>query len=820
MFPGSHGSNSPGHQAGGGLPTLTSPSFKMSSDLRSSHRHDDASLTQSPPASPFCHGLRTGLPFFTVALAHSLAVSAGAQSTGRSEHHADDGNTLELPTLTVDEQRKAVSSPKFTVPLVDTPQTIAVVSSDIFNAQGATNLSEVLRNTPGITFAAGEGGSVASGDSFFMRGFDASNSIFIDGVRDTGAYNRDTYNLEQVEIAKGPAGADTGRGGSSGYINLATKTPRVTASESGQLAIGASEDGDPQKRATIDINQPVSDHSAFRVEGVWQDSGVPGRDHINNSNWGVSPSFAFGLGTATKLTLAATFDKINNLPDSGLPIVALPGVNLPGGTPAVVDQSNSYSLTNQDFDHVNRISLTARVEHDFSGTVRATNQTKWIETDRDALTSYFQNANSTVTTFAPTTTAINPATGEVPPSYITYDPATGLAVARRIRNETNNQILSNQTNLATQFSTGPVYHSASAGLELSRERQDAPAWQPVGGPATSLVNPDPDRVATAAQTPYLPSNRPYAKGLIDTAAVYLFDTMQLSPKFLLNASLRWETYSIDYESLAPVTIAAPAPTISKLSINDELLSWKTGLVFKPNAHGSLYVAFANTGTPPGSGFVLSSTANNQNNPNLKPQESRNYEVGAKWDCFKERVSANLAFYRSENLNNVSTDAVTGLITQDISQTSEGVEFGVSGKLTKNWLVFGGVGYIDTSYHASGTTSAANDGAGLRFTPRVSGNLWTTYAVAKRLTIGGGVQYSDSVVRSTANAQTPTATTITSIPDYWLVNLMAAYAVNKNVSLRLNINNVFNEDSYRLNNNGGRYYPGTPRNFLLTADWKF
>ena len=783
-----------------------------------SPRPNAALAEASLAASPSAFSLRAGLPVF--ALAQSLALTALAQESPAAGSDHEEENTWELPTLTVDEQRKAVSSPKFTVPLVDTPQTISVVSSDIFNAQGATNLSEVLRNTPGITFAAGEGGNVASGDSFFMRGFDTSNSIFIDGVRDTGGYSRDTYNIEQVEIAKGPAGADTGRGGSSGYVNLATKTPRIKASQSGQFALGYSEDGDPQKRATLDVNEPLSANSAFRVAAVWQDSGVPGRELINNRNWGVSPSLAVGIGTATRFTLAATIDRIDGLPDSGLPIVALPGVTLPGGTPAIVDQSNSYSLPGQDFDHVDRMSLTARVEHDFSGSIRLTNQTKWIDTERDALTSYFQNSASTVTTFAPATTPVNPATGTTPPSYVTYDPATGLTVARRLHNETDNEILSNLTNLATQFSTGPVYHSFSAGLELSRENQDAPTWQPVGGPATNLFSPDASRLANAAQTPYLAANLPFSNARIDTAALYAFDTLQLSPKFLLNASVRWESYKIDYESLAASTASVPAPVLSKLSVKDDIFSWKTGLVFKPVSNGSLYVAFANSGTPPGSGFALSATANNQNNPNLKPQESRNYELGAKWEFLRGRLSTSLALYRSENLNTVSNDAITGLVTQDISQTSEGIEFGVSGKLTKDWLIFGGLGYIDTTYHAAGTTSSANDGAGLRFTPRLSGNIWTTYALAKRLTIGGGVQYSDSVVRSTANNQAPTAATITGIPDYWLLNLMAAYAVNDKLTLRLNINNALDEETYRLNNNGGRYYPGAPRNFLLTADWKF
>jgi catecholate siderophore receptor len=750
------------------------------------------------------------MPAATLALA--LAGSLHADMA------AGDG-ILEMPKLTVDEQRKAVSSPKFTVPLVDTPQTISVITSDIFNAQSATNLSEVLRNTPGITFAAGEGGSVAAGDSFYMRGFDASGSIFVDGVRDTGAYNRDTYNLEQVEIAKGPAGADTGRGGSSGYINLATKTPRIATSQSGQVVFGAAAEGDPQKRTTIDLNEPFSGTTAGRVAAVWQDSGVPGRDHVNNRNWGVSPSLAFGLGTDTKITLAASFDKIASLPDSGLPVAALPEVVLPGGSPVAVDQSNSYGLPSRDFDHVRRSSLTARLEHDFSGSLRLTNQTKWIKTDRDAVTSYFQNSSTTVTTFAPATTPVNPATGATPPSFVTYDPVTGLVTPRRIHNETANQILSNQTNLATQFSTGRFAHSASAGLELSREEQTTPTWQAVGGPPTSLLNPDANRAASAAQTPYLPPNQPCTKGRIDTAALYAFDTIQLSPRLLLNASLRGEHYAIDCKSLAAVTATVPAPVLTRISVADNIFNWKTGLVFKPAANGSLYVAFANTSTPPGSSFTLSSTAGNQNNPDLKPQESRNYELGAKWEFLHGRLTTNLAFYRSENLNFTSTDAVTGLLTQDIRQLVQGVEFGISGKLNQDWLIFGGFGYIDSEYQADGTTAAANDGASLRFTPRLSGNLWTTWALAKRLTVGGGLQYSDSVARSTITAQAPTATSIPNIPDYWLVNLMSAYAVNNRLTLRLNVNNVFAAQTYRLNNNGGRYYPGISRSFLFTADWK-
>src|SRR5687768_2308427 len=112
------------------------------------------------------------------------------------------------------------SSPKFTQPLVDTPQTIAVISDEVLLQQGATTLSQALRNTPGVTFLMGENGNTATGDSIFMRGFDTQGSIFIDGIRDLGTVSRDTFNTQQVEIAKGPAGPDYGRSAASGYVNL------------------------------------------------------------------------------------------------------------------------------------------------------------------------------------------------------------------------------------------------------------------------------------------------------------------------------------------------------------------------------------------------------------------------------------------------------------------------------------------------------------------------------------------------------------------------------------------------------------------------
>lgn len=744
------------------------------------------------------------------ALSLLLGAQAGAQSPQSPAPSASTNSPARLSEVVVRDTQEAafkadtVSSPKFTQPLLDTPQTIVAIPKEVFTQQGAASLSDVLRNTPGITFAAGEGGNVASGDSFFMRGFDASNNIFVDGVRNSGAITRDVFNLEQVEVAKGPAGADNGRGGSSGYVNLVTKSPRLTPAYNGTFSYGSAD----QKRLTADFNQPTPlgekgdwlQGSAVRLNGLWQEGGVPGRDSVSNSGWAVAPSMALGLGTPTRVVLRGSFTEQDNLPDSGLPVAALPGsVPTTPATPSI-RQDNYYGIANQDFERVDSGSINAQVEHDLSGDLTLRNQTVYTRTSRDALITYFQNSGATM-----------------------YDPATGLVSPRRIRNQTENEILSNQFNATATVETGPVEHALSSGIELSRETQRVPTWTAVAGPSTSIVAPDPYRAVTAAQTPFQAANKPYADGEIDTGALYVFDTLKLSEQVQLLGSLRWEYYQVDGTTLAGSTNAAARTPVS-LSSDGDLLSWKSGIVVKPAPNGSVYFSVANSLQPPGTTFTLSSATNNLNNAEglFDPVENRNYEVGTKWEFFQNKLSTSLALYRSENRNNLVQDTATLEFVQDQENIVEGVELGVSGRITESWFVFGGVGYADSEYIApAGTSGADTSGAALRFTPRLSGSLWTSYKLPIGLIIGGGVQYTDAVLRSTAGTVPgATPTSIPSTQDYWVLNTMLGYDFGRNFSLRLNVNNVTGEDYYRLNNNGGRYYPGIPRSFLLTASLSF
>ena len=235
--------------------------------------------------------------------------------------HSD--NTVRLDVGLADRvegvgQSPTVASPKFTAPLRDVPQTISIIPQAVIQQQGATTLRDVLRNVPGITFQAGEGGGGLPGDTFSLRGFSAGNDMFVDGIRDTGGYSRDAFNLEQVEVAKGPSSSIAGRGSTGGAINQVTKSPHMQESYGGTIGVGNAS----YRRGTVDLNQPIGESSsgaALRLSAMWTDAGVPGRDIVENSSWGVAPSLAFGLGSPTQVTLKYQHLTQNNVPDYGLP---------------------------------------------------------------------------------------------------------------------------------------------------------------------------------------------------------------------------------------------------------------------------------------------------------------------------------------------------------------------------------------------------------------------------------------------------------------------------------------------------------------------
>jgi catecholate siderophore receptor len=719
----------------------------------------------------------------------------------------------------------AVSSPKFTAPLLDTPQTITVLRKELLEDQAAGSLAEALRNTPGITFTLGENGNTTAGDSITMRGFDTSNSIFLDGVRDLGAVSRDVFNTEQIEIVKGPSGSDNGRGAPTGYINMSSKQPTLENAISGTVTGGTAN----RRRVTGDLNYALTglDGAALRFNTMYDAGDKVGRDVADSERWAFAPSFALGLGSSTRAYFNYLFVKQSNTPDGGIPAIGLfdyasatttgnPPVEIhPTIIAAVnaaepVDRDNFYG-SRDDYERVHANMLTARIEHDLSASTTLRNTSRYGRyTLRRAITgvnavTVFSGTNANPTILAPS--------------------AWTVARSHQRRDEVN-EILTNQTNLTSAFNTSFIEHSLSTGFEFIYERQLSRGSATVGTTAPAILY-NPSRSDSFS---VLVPNRAANDGKTVTAAVYAFDTLKFNDQWSFNAGVRYDKFRTEYTSV-PVPVVAPTTpgASSFFEVDGTLLTGKVGLVFKPQQNGSIYVAYATSEQPPGgANFTLASPTPNAttgavaaNAPNLDPQKAVNVEIGTKWDLLDNRLVLTAAAFDTRNKNDLAIqDQATGEVTQYGERKVRGFELGASGMITPAWQVSAGLSSLDTEVVEGSRTGTATTGAALQFTPKLTFTSWTTYKFPFGLTIGGGGRFVDSQFRS-GNADQSTVSNLSVNPSAWVFDAMAGYDVNASISMQLNVQNL--TDKFYLssvNSGGSRFVLGTPRTILLSAQFKY
>lgn len=709
-----------------------------------------------------------------------------------------------LPEMTVNAASdgaykvNAVSSPKATQPLLNTPQTVSVIPKELFKEQGAASLMDALRNTPGITMQLGENGATSAGDTFQLRGFSAQSSMFVDGVRDLGAVTRDTFNIEQVEVVKGPAGADIGRGASAGYINLVSKLPSRTDAISAEASLNTA----GASRITGDLNKAFGASSAVRLNVMAQGGDVQNRDRVENTSLGFAPSLAFGLGTPTRLYLYSQHIRQDNVPDGGIPTIGMAGfynanASLQGGSK--VNEKNYYGSAS-DQEKVHADMVTVKIEHDMAEGMKLSNIARYGKTSMDRIM-----------------TGVNTLAA---PSA---NPASWTVSRTRQRVDQDNEILANQTNLSASFATGPLKHSLAAGLEFLYEKQNTRSFSTTGKTVTAanLYNPNPN---DALPDPY-PTGA-YTRGSTLTAGAYLFDTVEITPQWQVSGGLRFDRYRTETDSATATqnstTGAVTALTPSSLSKSDLLTSWKLGALYKPAANGSVYLAYANSQTPPGgANFSLSSSANSTSNPNMDTQDTSNVELGTKWDVLGGKLGLSAALYRTEHKNELAVlDSLSNTYAQMGKRTVEGIELGAIGQLSKDWQISAGLATMKTKVKAGSTGNNAA-GAAARWSPELTATLWSSYAVNSALTIGGGVRYVSKQKRVVDPAANLAVSNMPTIPSYWVADAMVDYKVSKNVSLRLNVYNLFDEDYIStMNNSGARMTLGAPRSAMLSANVQF
>jgi catecholate siderophore receptor len=667
----------------------------------------------------------------------------------------------------------APASPKYTEPLRDIPQTITIIPRTVIEEQNATTLRDVLRNVPGITIQAGEGG-VPAGDNLTIRGFSARTDIFIDGVRDFGGYSRDPYNVEQVEVVKGPASSFNGRGSTGGSVNLVSKTPQTGATRS--LAVGGGSDA--YKRATLDLNQPIRGlkGAAFRLNGMFTDTEVARRDAVENKRWGLSPSVGFGLGSSTRLNLLYSHLDQDNVPDYGIPWVPVTAAGGPlndyVGMAPPVESSNFYGLTTRDYEKTKTDVATAIFDHDFKPQLSLRNQFRYGRNDRDSVIT------------APR--FVNPAS-----------PTEYTLINRQLQSrDMTDTIVSNQASLLARFATGGSEHALVTGVDFGREDSTNDLRTGPTAPIADLFAPDPGDAYPGPITRTGAVN----DGQATTSGVYAFDTVHFGPKFELTGGLRYDHFEVGYETKDAAGVVTP------FGRTDDLFSWRAGAVYKPKPFGSVYAGLGTSFNPSAEGLSLAAT-----NVNLEPEETRSFEVGTKWDLLAQRLSLTGAIFRTEKTNARTPGVNPGDPPQVLTgeQKVDGVEVGLFGSLGNRATVFAGYAHMWSEIEASNTMGET--GNALAQTPEDTFNLWLTYRLPLGLTLGGGVQFMDSVYRNALNTL--------QAPSYWLVNATAAYPLNRKLTLRLNAYNLADED-YVDRVGGGHFVPGPGRYAMLTLDFEF
>ena len=746
-----------------------------------------------PGSDPFVKGLTA------VIMAHGLALAAHGQATN-SVPNTGTNAPAKLPDVVVQgEQGKAadpfkpekVQSPKYTQPLSDIPQTITVVPRAIIEQQNATSLRDVLRNVPGISYMAGEGGGGLPGDNLTIRGFRAELSV--DGVRDFGAYSRDPFNLEQVEVTKGPASAYAGRGSTGGSVNLVTKSPGLESFYGADLGFGT----DDYKRGTLDLNQslkPVGmDSGAVRINALYHDADVPGRDVVSDRRWALAPSITLGLDTPTRLTLSYFVMEQDNVASYGLPWVPEGNINpvlrnyINKAPP--VDFSNFYGLRDYDFEDVANHLGTAIIEHDFNESFTLRNLTRLGSTYRNSAITAPRFVNFTV----------------IDPVNNTTNIFSDRVINRQLqRREMEVDNFANQTDVRMDFATGPVDHALVTGLELAAERQDNrnSAHSDIRL-RTDIFNPNPN------DRPFDPI--PEITGIpnkakADTVAVYAFDDIALTENWLLSGGLRFDHVETGY-------VVGPDDGVNDLGRTDDLLSWRAALAYKPRKNGMVYFGYGTSFNPSidagNTGLSLAT-----NNVALKPEESHSFELGTKWEFFKERLLVSAALFRTEKIN-ARTPGLTESdppLVLDGEQVVQGVEFEVIGRITEDLQISAGYVYQDSEIEA--TNVPLDVGAAFANTPEHSGKVWITYQLPWHIEIGAGAQYVGERLNNLSSNPN-----VRAAPDYLLFDAMASYRVHKNLTVQLNVYNIGDEE-YIDRVGGGHFIPGAGRAATLTASLRF
>jgi catecholate siderophore receptor len=677
-------------------------------------------------------------------MAVGALLSAGARAEG--DIAAPDDGQAPLPGLEV--TGTTIHSP------LDAPQSIDTIDDKALVEQDLTLIQDALRNVPGITLNSGEGGS--HGDSINLRGLSIPDSFFLDGVRDIGQYQRDTFNSEAISVVLGPASAVFGRGSTAGVINSISKQPSLTPS----AAISVSGGMAGYWRGTGDFDLPLSSTAAARLTVMDQQNGVVDRDQVYYRRYGVAPTLALGIGTATRLTLSYFKEEENNLPDYGIPFI--------DGAPAAVNRSNYYGLANYDSTRTNTNIGTIRFERDISDEVTLSDSARYGNYGFEYLVSGPFLGNDFVAPPPPGTPYAD--------IYVSRDQPSSAGTT---------SLAINRTDLTSRFDVAGIKNVLTTGLELSKEQSNVTRF--MNGlddiAPTPLLNPDGFNTPPTPLTPY--SN---PKGRGSDVSLYALDSIALGPHWDADAGLRWDRF---------VSKFSEAYSGTSFERTDTFVSPRLALSFKPDDAKSIYLSYGTSYNPAIEYLIIAPSDNS-----LSPEKTSALELGAKVKILDGKAELTGAVFDTlvTNVRNSDPDDPT---VQDapFDQRVKGVELGINGYVSDKVEVTANYTHLDDRIAAS--TDPLSLGKVAPNTPHDAVNVWTTMEPTTAWTVGVGMTGVSFRYADTENTA--------GVPSYVMFNAMTSYQVNEHFKVQLNLNNVTDKLYFT-----GLYYTGVAENHALPS----
>jgi catecholate siderophore receptor len=655
----------------------------------------------------------------------------------------------------------------------DVPQAVTTITNTMLQEQQIGSLREALRNVSGLTFNAAEGGR--SGDNFNLRSFYTFGDMYLDGIRDTAQYNRETFNLEQIDVLRGAGAMLFGRGQAGGVINQVSKTPL----RSEEYTLTGSFGNLGYREATADLNKPINADVGLRVnlmqrdEGSWRTNPATGTQAEIHRR-GIAFSLALNQDSNSKFWLNHYYAETKDNPDYGL------AFDNNTRAPTQRMAASTFYNTDRNFDN-SKTGITSLVnEYSLSQNSQLRTQLRFANYDR----SYWAKT----------------------PSATVLPDGAGVTGGNQTR-ASKYQTVTLQSDYSTRFQALGMKHEVLAGFEYLRE----------GSHRKGLQN-----YATAGGGPvFYPYQEAVAGNPNDftgkSYAFYAQDTFEFIP--------RWKaTLGIRRDQLDAVYNTATSP---KLSYSEN--SYRAALSFQPTANAHYYLLGSDTFSPTADLYQLTVKP-------LPPERSKVIEIGAKWNLLDGDLALRTALYRAVKdwERNVDLEATAAILTK--KRRTDGIEFEVVGKLTSNWEMFSGLTFMDAKIlevaeNVNATTGAITlgnpgyVGQRARNTPKYTFNVWTTYKISAAWKIGGGVEAKGDRqgFNPSGAGAVPTlngAYYPNTAPAYQRFDAMVSYE-QKTWAMRLNIKNLFDKTYYdSLYDNGGFTVPGTRRAIILTTQLKF